>query len=108
MTKCKRTIFSAVVQMMTGHNFMARHQSLVDTGVDTTEDARCTHCNIEDCKETSFHVLAECPAFGTLRFQIWHQVTLEHPFNNLKNKDIIRFMKQSAIPAFVDIMNYIV
>jgi len=56
-----RTTFSLMVQIITGHNFMKRHSSLVDPD----EEAECRLC-LED-EESSFHIFAECPALARLR-----------------------------------------
>ncbi len=56
-----RTLFSHMVQLITGHNFLKRHESLVNDG----DDDECRLC-LED-QETSYHVFAECPALAGIR-----------------------------------------
>ena len=106
ITKCRRTVFSAVTQLITGHNFLARHEALVNT--DNEEDyeafAECQYCN--NGEETSFHILAECDAFALARMSIWGTDTLEAPFNFLKNIDIIAFLRTTKIEAFINILDY--
>ena len=59
-----RNTYSCFVQLMTGHNFLNRHNSLV-AGCEAEEDGLCRLC-LED-EETSFHIFAECPALGIRR-----------------------------------------
>ena len=58
-----RIELSKMIQLITGHNFLKRHEALVNK----SEDADCRLC-LED-EETSFHVIAECPALARQRQQ---------------------------------------
>ena len=68
-----RLQLSAVVQIITGHNFMNRHQAVVGD----TDDPDCRLC-LED-EETSFHVVAECPALAEQRLLILGDPFLKTP-----------------------------
>jgi len=59
LTDFSRRQFSALVQLFTGHNYLHRHESLVHG-----TEADCRLC-LED-EETSFHVMAECPALARI------------------------------------------
>ena len=80
--------------MVTGHNFLQRQKVLVEYGEDIEIENECTYCP-EGVPETSLHILAECDAFGLLRYDIWGQDKLDLPFSKLKNKDVIEFMRRS-------------
>ncbi len=56
-----RETISVVVQMLTGHNYLRRHNVIVGDA----EDDQCRLC-MED-EESSFHIIAECPALATAR-----------------------------------------
>jgi len=60
-----RKRISWLVQIFTGHNFLNRHDALVDPEKDPT----CRLCEEEE--ETSFHLVAECPALAWLRMQVF-------------------------------------
>ena len=53
-------------QLITGHNFMNRHEAICDPTGSTS--AECRLC-MEGEDESSFHVVAECPALANLRRQ---------------------------------------
>ena len=93
--RCFVTEFSIIVQFITGHNFLKRQETLIKYGEDeeVCVEAACQHCDIGEA-ETSFHILARCPAFGTQRFSIWGREELELPFNDLKCKEIIQFLRE--------------
>ena len=99
LTKCRRNVFSSVVHLVTGHNFMARQESIVEYGEVIQVAAACPHCNNEDEEESSFHILAECEAFGPLRQSIWGTETLELPFDNLKNMQLVDFMRRAQLSS---------
>ncbi len=61
LLKLDRVKLSGMVQMITGHNFLKRHESLVHG----TEDNECRLCCEEE--ETSYHIMIECPALARLR-----------------------------------------
>lgn len=53
--------FSLIVQFATGHNFLKYHLS----NVHNTTDVSCRLC--QDARETSWHLLTECPLLLHLR-----------------------------------------
>jgi len=53
---------SNVIQMLTGHNYLNRHSSLVDPSTSPL----CHFCQSGDV-QTSFHIIAECPSFLMIR-----------------------------------------
>ena len=98
-TKGNRKVFSAVVQLITGHNFLNRHSAIVEFGYYPTnddDDAKCSYCN--EAEESSFHIFAECDRFAALRLQIFGQDQLTQPFS-VKNKQIVQFLRESKVEA---------
>ena len=61
-------MLSVMVQIITGHNFLKRHDSLVDKE-DNNEYRLC----LEDTK-TSFLIVAECPALAEPRLRTFGTV----------------------------------
>ena len=96
-----RRVFSAVVQFYTGHNFLNRHESIVQVGFPQMPDSWCRLCG--DGEESTHHLLAECEPLGALRFDIWGEVDLFPPFH-LSSKSIIDFLRRGEIPTFGDLL----
>ena len=105
LTKCRRAIFSGSVQFITGHNFLAYHECLVENDSVVDETALCSFCD-SDIEETSYHILAECDAFAAARFSTWGKDILEPPFSNLTNQDIVAFLRETQIPAFLNLLDF--
>ena len=90
-------IAGQLVQIMTGHTFLNRHQAIIDESErqkilealdwDNADDdgnavidapnPKCTRCNKGD--ETPLHLLAECDRLATLRLQIFGREDLVGP-----------------------------
>ena len=77
-TDCTRKVFTAATHIVTGHNLLNRHQYLVNRGTDHEVYPFCRYCDEDE--ETSFHLVAECPAFARLRREIFGHHTLTIPF----------------------------
>ena len=71
LIKLSRKDLSLMVQMITGHNRLNRHESVVNHEGDPT----CRLC-LED-EETSWHIISECPALWRNREQIFGQKFLD-------------------------------
>ena len=82
--KLGRKDLGQVAQLITGHNFLARHNSLLDPNISPT----CRLCKCED--ETSEHLIWYCPVLRTRRWEIFHE-TLEGPTQNWKPNQLISF-----------------
>ena len=61
------------VQMIAGHNFLRRHEGLINPGADKS----CRFCEEEE--ETSWHLIGECPSFWRKRWESFGAVDLEFP-----------------------------
>ena len=64
-----RTVFSAFVHFITGHNFLNRHVGLISLGFDDSVTGSCRYCD-EDL-ETSEHILTSCPNFSAQRLDVY-------------------------------------
>ena len=69
-----RTKLGLLVEMITGHNRLNRHESLVTKG---EVDPLCRFCLEDD--ETFWHVIGECPALWLKRRDSFNSFFLENP-----------------------------
>ena len=59
--KTNRKEYGNVIQLISGHNFLRRHEALVHPG----QDSSCRLCGEKE--ETVFHLVIECPRVRTFR-----------------------------------------
>ena len=89
-----RKDLSRLVQFLTGHNKLKRHKNL-QNGVDDPHS--CRLCFEEE--ESSFHVIAECPATQTVRtrvFELPSPIALTDP-PDWTISQVVRFLKESSV-----------
>ena len=89
-----RKTLGKLVQFLTGHNKLKRHKNLQD-GIN--DPYSCRLCLEEE--ESSFHVIAECPATQLLRTKIFDlptPSTLQNP-PDWRVSQVARFLKESSI-----------
>ena len=86
---------SWLVQLITGHNFMKRHESLVNSD----EDNECRLC-LEDT-ETSFHVMAECPALARERLEVFGTPFQSTPLR-WSTRQVVSFVRETSINSLLD------
>ena len=102
-TKCRRTVFSAVVQFITGHNFLGKHQCLVENGLHLPSQTKCSKCG--EGVESPFHFLSECNALIFQRMQILGEECPQPPYS-FKQTQILKFISEANIPTFEDTLDY--
>ena len=90
-----REEFSKAVQIITGHNFLNRHKHVIDP----EEDACCRLCLEDD--ESSWHVVAECPALARTRLQVFGTHCLESPPNWSPNQ-LSQFLRERSVRLLLD------
>ena len=91
-----------MVQFITGHNYMKRHQSIVDYGYPEMLECWCRLC--DDGEESSYHLLVECDRLHNKRRAIFHELELNPPFfEQMKPSALLRFLSQCKIPDFLEL-----
>ena len=75
------------IQLLTGHNRLNRHESLIDF----TISPLCRKCQIED--ETSWHFIGNCPYLISERREVFHQPFLDDPLN-WSIYQVVKFMRK--------------
>ena len=79
-----------VIQMITGHNRLNRHENLCNQDVSPT----CRFCSEEE--ETSWHIIGECPVLYNKRWRAFNTPFLEDP-PVWRNYQLLRFMQLAKI-----------
>ena len=96
LLKAGRRKLSGLVQIITGHNFLRRHEALVrETG-----EAECRLC-LED-EETSFHIVAECPALAEPRLRVFGTLCLDAQALQWSSREIASFIREASISSLLD------
>ena len=97
LLKCSRTVYNVLVQIITGHNYMARQQHIIDVNneIDDPRDPICTLCH--DGEQTSQHILGECGALNEIRFKYFGSYQLQPPFDSLKKGALVGFLREAPI-----------
>ena len=81
-----------VVQGITGHNFLMRHETLINPG----KASACRLC--QKAEETFWHLIGECEALYTLRVNIFHDISPTLPKNpEWKVHQIQRFVESPQV-----------
>ena len=91
-----RPAYSTLCQLITGHNYMNRHQHIIDVANRRQGDGPdCTLCN--EGPMSSQHILGECAALNSIRQKHFQQLQLEPPFNNLAKSALVGFCREAPI-----------
>ncbi len=64
LLRLSRDEFGLIFRWLSGHNFLRRHNHLLDPA--RFQSSLCRMCNLEE--ETSSHIILNCPALGHIRF----------------------------------------
>ena len=99
LMKYRRKSYSRMVQLITGHNWLRRHNSIVKNNF-PAEDSGCRFCDEDE--ESSFHILAKCPMFAAQRREWFHTVEMSHPFK-LKAKQLMGFLRDINVEELNDL-----
>ena len=73
LLELSRNELGLCVQMLTGHNRLNRHESLINPGI----SPMCRLCTEEE--ETSWHIIGECPMLRSKRWQSFGEPYLDNP-----------------------------
>ena len=90
-----RDTLSIMVQLITGHNHLRRHSALVDPD----EESECRLC-LED-EESSFHIVAECPALARARQSVLGHHVLASPLT-WSVLQVLGFLREAHIEHLFD------
>ena len=82
-----RDKFGTALRWISGHNFLRRHNNLVDKV--NYPSPVCRLCNLEE--ETSSHVIMDCEALGQLRAKVFGKHLLTE-LDTWKVKDLLKFL----------------
>ena len=94
LIKYGRAAFGILVHLITGHNRLNRHNSIVLHN-HPQDDSGCRHCGEDE--ESSFHVFARCDKFAIHRRNWFFHDKLDHPFQKLKAQKLIGFLRDARI-----------
>ena len=91
-----RRFYSTLIQLETGHNFMARHQHLIDkaNGIQGTSQT-CKLCGTGE--QTSAHILAQCHELIPLREKYFKKPFLNPPYINLESRAVLGYLREAPI-----------
>ena len=90
LLKLPRKELGLMVQMITRHNRLNRHQSLMEPGISPT----CRLCREED--ETSWHLIGECPMLRWKRWEYLGGPCLDNPPDWSPSK-LLKFLLKAKI-----------
>ena len=92
----KRKQWGKMVQFMTGHNHLARHNNIVDPN----ESPTCSLCDFGYPQDTA-HIIGECPDphLMKIRIDIFGERYIVPPFNHLATGKVLAFLLQSGLSA---------
>ena len=79
------------VQMITGHNFLNKHEAKINLEVDPT----CRFCG-ED-RETSFHIIGTCPSFWRVRRECFETHELDSLSPEWQFFQFLKFLRLSKM-----------
>ena len=85
-----RKTYSEVVQLITGHNYLNRHKNVIDR----QDIPECRLC-LED-EESSWHVVAECPALAEPRRQVFGTCVLPTPLE-WHPTQLLRYLREPSM-----------
>lgn len=91
-----RLIFSKLVQIITGHNFWKYHEHLVWQEIDEESTPQCDLCNLQDSRQSTFHIFANCEAVAAIRMAVFGVPFLPSLLDVSKDQ-IIRFLSEIPI-----------
>ena len=100
----KRGNLGRLVQFLTGHNKLKRHTNIQNGIIDPES---CRLCKEDE--ESSYHVIAECPALQAYRgkiFQLPNPTILPDP-PAWSVMQISKFLRESPVGNMLDGMEYV-
>ena len=93
LLKNSRGMYSTLVQWLTGHTFLNRHEFIVGN-LDFNE---CRFCGLEP--ETSSHLITDCEVLWPERVDCFKDYFLDKSNPQWKAHDLVKFLQKPAIRA---------
>jgi ribonuclease HI len=104
LTKSKKIIkedkstVSTLVQVLTGHNFLNRHEGLIDRETQKT----CTFCGYDDQEETASHLVTDCEVLWRERGDCFKSYFLDKLSPQWDVPSLVKFLnKPQVYPLFL-------
>jgi ribonuclease HI len=91
-----RTTLGLYIQFTTGHNFMLRHQHIIDQMTDPS----CRLCGM--APESSWHIFAECIGTQGPRMEVWGKLKFDQPIVKWRPSEIVKFIKSPIVRWLMD------
>ena len=92
-----RVAYGQMVGFLTGHNFLKRHQSLID-GDEEAPDKWCNFCG-GGGEQTTEHIMSFCEALASLRLEVFGDPSPRQPFTEIKLGNLFLFLKEAKIKS---------
>ena len=104
-----RPICSQIIHFVTGHNFLRRHQALIESeelkrleskaGLGDDEEfheamepiATCSLCGQDE--ESSYHIMTECPILANIRISVFGKEDILPPYDNIPVYKLVSYLK---------------
>ena len=104
-----RPICSQIVHFVTGHNFLRRHQAIIDAenlrrleqfeGLGDDEEfheamdpiVTCSLCGQDE--ESSYHIMTECPILVNIRIGVFGKEEILPPYDNIPVYKLVSYLK---------------
>lgn len=94
LLKLSKADFTQVIQWITGHNFLNRHNHILNP--DLCPEPICRKCGLEP--ETSSHIIIDCPALMAVRFESFKTIQL-NPNPKWTTTKLVKFITNPAIQS---------
>ena len=110
-----RPICSQIIHFVTGHNFLRRHQAIIDMAelkrieqkADLEGDeefheamepiAACSLCGKDE--ESSYHIMTECPVLYSIRISVFGRHDIFPPYDNIPVYKLISYLKDVKLKS---------
>ena len=110
-----RPVCSQVIHFVTGHNFLRRHQAIIELaeleklekheGLGEDEEfhaamepiAACSLCGGKE--ESSFHIMTECPKLVTVRVGVFGKEDILPPYTNIPVYKLISYLRDVKLKS---------
>ena len=93
-----RVAFGQMIGFLTGHNFLKRHQALIDGGAeDEDADKWCDFCG--GGEQTTEHIVSFCESLAALRQEHLGAAFPQHPFTEIKLASLLSFLRAARIKS---------